>query len=159
MSMVHEHVYLEAPYAIAVGAFERRLGLARETARGTCVLEILAPLPNGRQIIREVSATTQRLDAANLTARYGIGWEPGTTARGIPTPGFNGTLTLRAGEDYSECELELAGSYEPPGGSAGNIFDEAIGRRIAHSTLNALLAGVGRGLRVAYEETEAAKVR
>ncbi len=84
-------------------------------------------------------------------------WDAGETAHGIPTPGFTGTLTLSAGEDYSETELELDGRYDPPGGVAGRAFDELVGRRIAHATLSALLSGVGDDLRTSHELVEAAK--
>ncbi|WP_317996352.1 hypothetical protein [Vulcanimicrobium alpinum] len=46
---------------------------------------------------------------------------------------------------------------DPPGGAAGKVFDEIIGRRIAHATLSALLDDVGRELRTSYERVEAEK--
>ena len=94
---------------------------------------------------------------ANFTSQYRLAWLPGTTSRGIPTPGFEGTLTLRAGEDYDESELQLDGVYDVPGGVAGKIFDDVVGRRIAHATLGALLDGVRCTLRAEHELTEAGK--
>ncbi|MBV8367904.1 MAG: hypothetical protein JO036_03055 [Candidatus Eremiobacteraeota bacterium] len=158
LSSVRERIYIEAPYVQAFGAFERRLGLAHGAAGGHCALTLVAPMGEGRAIVRDVTATTKRIPGtANFTSRYGITWDAGQTQRGLPTPGFDGTLTLRAGEDYGECVLELSGRYEPPAGIAGKFFDDVVGRRIAHATLGALLEGVGAELRAAHEQTEAAK--
>jgi hypothetical protein len=158
MATIRERVYIESPYVQAVDAFERRLGLKAGEAQGTCVLALVAPLAEGRELARDVSATTKRLaDAANYTSRYGITWVAGTTSRGIPTPAFDGILTLRAGEDYNESELELQGRYEPPGGAVGKLFDDVVGRRIAHATLGSLLDGARADLRASHEQMEAAK--
>ncbi|MEO7039147.1 MAG: hypothetical protein ABI186_03860 [Candidatus Elarobacter sp.] len=158
MSAVQERLFIEAPYTQAVGAFERRLGLSTGGAHGKCSLTLVFPAAEGREIARVVTATTERLpNAANYTSHYGIAWDAGLTARGIPTPAFTGTLTLGAGEDYTETELRLDGRYDPPGGMAGRAFDELVGRRIAHATMGALLSGVGDDLRAAHEHMEAEK--
>jgi len=158
MSVVKERLFIEAPYTQARGAFERRLGIPPQGDRGTCVLTLAFPLAEGREIARVVTATTDRLPkSANYTSQYVIAWDAGQTARGIPTPAFAGTLTLSAGEDYSETELKLDGRYDAPGGAAGRAFDELVGRRIAHATLSALLSGVGDELREAHEHIEAGK--
>jgi len=158
MSVVKERLYIEAPYTLACGAFERRLGIPAKGDRGTCALTLAFPVAEGREIARVVTATTQRLpNTANYTSHYLLAWEAGRTARGIPTPAFAGTLTLSAGEDYSETELKLDGQYDAPGGAAGRVFDELVGRRIAHATLSALLSGVGDELREASEHIEAVK--
>ncbi len=158
MSVVKERLLVEAPYTQACGAFERRLGLSPGSDRGTCVLTLPVTVGEDHEITRVVSATTERLPGtANYTSHYRIAWPAGRTARGIPTPGFAGTLTLSSGEDYGETELKLDGRYDPPGGVAGRAFDELLGRRIAHATLAALLHGVGAELRAAHELTEAAK--
>ncbi len=158
MSVVKERLFVEAPYTQARGAFERRLGLSPAGGRGTCVLTLPFPVGEDHDIARVVSATTQRLPgSANYTSHYSIAWDAGRTTRGIPTPGFTGTLTLSAGEDYDETEIKLDGGYDAPGGVAGRAFDELLGRRIAHATLSALLNGVGDELRKAHELVEAAK--
>jgi len=158
MTVVRERVFIEAPYVQAVAAFERRLGLGPGESDGRFDLALVAPLAEGREIARDVTATTKRIPGtANFTSRYGISWSAGRTARGIPTPGFEGTITLRAGEDYDESELELDGRYQPPGGVAGKLFDDVVGRRVAHATLGSLLDGVRRELRAAHQRTEAEK--
>ena len=158
MSVVQERLFIEAPYTLARGAFERRLGISPKGEHGTCVLTLAFPVTEGREIGRTVTATTRRLpDTANYTSHYLIAWDAGSTARGIPTPAFAGTLTLSAGEDYGETELKLDGRYEAPGGIMGRTFDELVGRRVAHATLSALLGGLGDELRDANERIEAGK--
>jgi hypothetical protein len=160
MSLVKERLFVKAPYAQARGAFERRLGLSPEGNRGSCVLTLPFPVAEDREIVRVVTATTERIPGtANYTSHYRLVWEAGQTARGIPTPGFAGTLTLSSGEDYDETELKLDGGYDAPGGVAGRAFDELLGRRIAHATLSALLSGVGGEIRESHETVEAAKHR
>jgi hypothetical protein len=158
MPVVQERLFVEAPYTQARGAFERRLGIPAHGERGTCVLTLAFPVAEGHEIARTVTATTQQLpNDANYTSQYLIAWDAGRTARGIPTPAFAGTLTLSAGENYSETELKLDGRYDAPGGAVGQAFDELVGRRIAHTTLSALLTGVGVELREAHEHIEAGK--
>ena len=158
MSHIEERIYIEAPYTQAVGAFERRLGLEGGSTHGTCTLTLVAPSAQGQQLARVVMATVERVaNPANYQSSYKVSWLPGLTARGIPTPGFNGTLTLGAGEDYSECALRLNGEYVPPGGTLGSVFDGIVGQRIAHATLGALLDEVGRDLRTEHMRMEEQK--
>lgn len=52
-------------------------------------------------------------------------------------PSFGATLTVRpAGE---ETELVLEGSYVPPGGVIGRLFDRVVGEKLAARTMDALL--------------------
>jgi hypothetical protein len=158
MTTVKELVSIEAPFVQAVGALERRLGVGDRAEDGRCPLDLIAPLGPDRDVIRAVEARIERLPpAANYTACYHIAWDAGRTRRGIPTPGFEGMLTLRAGEDYDVCDFVLEGRYVAPGGAVGALFDEIAGRRIAHATLGALLDGVGRELQRESHEIESAK--
>jgi hypothetical protein len=158
MAVVHERIYIEAPYTQALGAFERRLGLTPGAPSGTCALTLVVPTSDKHEIARVVTATTERVPGtANYQSNYKIRWDGGKTAGGFPTPSFSGTLQLGAGETYSECALVLEGSYEPPGGVAGGIFNELIGKRIAHSTMSTLLDEVGRELHRDHEKIEAEK--
>jgi hypothetical protein len=60
-------------------------------------------------------------------------WRP--RWRGFPS--FGATLTIRpAGQ---ETELVLDGSYEPPGGMVGRVFDRIVGQALAARTMDALL--------------------
>jgi hypothetical protein len=158
MTAVQERLYVEAPYVQTVGVFERRLGIAPGARQGECELTLALPIREGHEIARTVKAKTEKLsDGGNYALRYRVTWPAGTTSRGIPTPGFDGTLRIAAGEDYDETVLQIDGSYEPPGGAAGRAFDELLGRRIVHATMSALLAGVGEELRAAHAQIEAEK--
>ncbi len=158
MTVVHERVFIEAPFVQAAGAFERRLGIAHGTAEGRCTLALVAPIPDDHGVVREVSAeVTLVAPAANYAVSYRIGWPAGTTEHGLPTPGFEGTIRLSAGETYDECEVRLDGEYDPPAGLVGALFDGIVGRRLAHATLGSLLEGVRAELRSDHERVEAEK--
>lgn len=60
-------------------------------------------------------------------------WRPGW--RGFPA--FGATLTVRP--TGNDTDLVLEGSYEPPGGVLGRLFDRVVGRRLAARTMDALL--------------------
>jgi hypothetical protein len=69
------------------------------------------------------------------TAELEITWEPDASL----FPRFNGALhALAAGKET--CTLSLQGTYDVPGGVAGQLFDAVIGVRIANGTLENLLA-------------------
>jgi hypothetical protein len=159
MTAVQERLYVEAPYVQTVGIFEQRLGIPAGAGHGECELTLALPVREGHEIARIVKATTEKLPAVgNYATAYRIAWPAGTTARGIPTPAFDGTLTVAAGQDYDETALQIVGGYEPPGGPVGQAFDDLLGRRIAHATLSALLTGVGDELRRAHASIEAQKL-
>lgn len=53
-------------------------------------------------------------------------------------PDFEGTLRLRIAS-VDETRLMLEGTYRPPFGMAGRIFDIVLGRRVARATMCDLL--------------------
>lgn len=157
MAKVHERLYVDAPFTQTLGALEARLGIT-DGRPGTSRLTLVLPISEHHDIVRTVDARSARkIDTSGYTSRFQIAWQAGATSRGLPTPGFTGDLVLSAGEDYAESLLQIEGSYDPPGGLAGRAFDEAVGRRIAHATLAALLAGIGDELRADHLRLEAAK--
>jgi hypothetical protein len=58
-----------------------------------------------------------------------------TGLRGFPS--FGATLTV--GPAGKDTDLVLEGSYEPPGGVVGRLFDRVVGQRLAARTMDALL--------------------
>ena len=60
-------------------------------------------------------------------------------------PDFGGTLRFVIAS-HQETLLVLDGTYEPPFGTYGAIFDEVIGRHIAAATASDLLSRVGKAL-------------
>ena len=63
-----------------------------------------------------------------------ISWLPEGT--GV-FPAFRGTLMVRSENGTSAIELD--GTYTPPFGAAGQVFDATIGHRIAQATARELL--------------------
>jgi hypothetical protein len=54
------------------------------------------------------------------------------------------------GEDT--CTLSMAGTYDVPGGVAGQLFDAVIGVRIARGTIEQLLAQFRDAIEADYTE-------
>ncbi len=71
----------------------------------------------------------------------------------LPLPDFHGLLTVRVRAPGTEVSIQ--GSYVPPFGIAGQVFDSAIGRRIARATLQKLLGDICRYLEAEYETERA----
>lgn len=158
MASIAQCVSILVPFSQAKSAIERRLGIALPVRSGECRLQLVFTAAEGQRIERDVKALTEALPGeANYTARYRLMWDRGPAAAGIPTPGFSGTLTVAAGEDYDETTFQLEGTYAPPGGALGLAFNELLGRRIAHATLAALLGGIGDEIRHVHESIEVAK--
>lgn len=94
-------------------------------------------VPGGVTIGRDVTATFAPIgDELNREEqRMSIRWTP---KGGGPFPAFAGVLGLSA-EPGRACLLVLEGDYNPPLGAAGDVFDAALGHRIAHATAHELL--------------------
>jgi hypothetical protein len=69
-----------------------------------------------------------------LPASLKIAWEPDESL----FPRFSGVLHAMP-EDERSCTLSITGTYDVPGGIAGQLFDAVIGVRIAHGTIEQLL--------------------
>jgi hypothetical protein len=94
----------------------------------------------GIYLDRDVLVEARRArDEQNLNDVIRIDWSPEGAA---VFPRFSGTLLVCGREGPGRSYIELDGSYAPPLGSAGQIFDAAIGHRIAKATARELLADV-----------------
>jgi hypothetical protein len=97
-------------------------------------------LPSQLALEREVHATLTRLpDEENPTTGYHLEW---AATGGGPYPRFTGWLFLNRAEDDGSSVLELEGTYTAPFGALGAFFDATIGKRIAESTAETLLADI-----------------
>jgi hypothetical protein len=65
-----------------------------------------------------------------------IAWVPEGT---LVFPRFDGKLSVCTNSNPDACYIELDGSYTAPLGTAGQIFDAAIDRRIAQATAREVL--------------------
>jgi hypothetical protein len=93
---------------------------------------------------------------ADMTPRYTVHWE---AEGGGPYPVFDGTLTVESDEDYESFWLSLEGSYAPPLGLVGDVFDAMVGRRVADETARRLLADIVDTIEERVNGEEAEKKR
>jgi hypothetical protein len=90
---------------------------------------------DGLALDREVRVEARRpRGEASLNDLMLITWVPEGT--GV-FPAFEGILIVRSENGTSSIELD--GTYTAPFGTAGQVFDAAIGHRIAESTARELL--------------------
>ncbi len=112
-----------------LNSFKGRDGVAR--------LRLRVPTdgpPHGFAIDREVRIEVRRpTEAGEGTI---IVWKPEGT---VALPTFEGTLVACSNGVPDRSYIELEGSYTPPFGVAGQIFDAAIGKRIAQATAREFL--------------------
>lgn len=100
---------------------------------------VLSPAP---PIAKHADVETQLSDDASDEARKHdallIAWRPG-----LPLfPNFRGVLTVRP--QRRGAWLRIEGTYEPPFGIGGRVFDAIAGRAIAKLTLSRLLGSLGK---------------
>ena len=89
----------------------------------------------GLTLEREVTVRVEYVMQPSGDAELTICWEPDASL----FPSFCGTMLAHAtGADT--CDLKLDGTYDAPGGVAGQLFDAVVGVRIAQGTLDQLLA-------------------
>ncbi len=91
------------------------------------------------------------VDPLHFDQPWTVQWTP---HGGGAYPDFEGTLTVRADEDYNSCILELQGHYEPPFGMVGAAFDAVLGSRIASATAREFLRRIGRDIETRYRTEE-----
>lgn len=150
MTRLREHAPLQCPASEA----EERLWAYFDRLKqpdGTARLRLRVPLRGilglpDAEVERDVLVTVSRArDDQNINDVLRIHWEP---VGGGPFPTFDGTLATWGGQEPDrESFAEVDGSYEPPLGEVGLIFDEAIGREIAHRTARAFLEDLVRAVR------------
>jgi hypothetical protein len=97
-------------------------------------------LQAGERLKHAVDVTLAKAHAAgDMTPRFNVRWTP---HGGGPYPEFTGELHVDADEDYNACFIRLEGTYDPPGGAAGQVFDAVVGRTIAQSTGDHFVAAI-----------------
>jgi hypothetical protein len=69
---------------------------------------------------------------------------------GGPYPVFFGTLSVEEGVG-NFCRFDLDGSYAPPLGLAGVVFDAVVGHHIAVEAARALLDEIRIGIELAFQ--------
>jgi hypothetical protein len=108
------------------------------------VLSPAAPLAQRADVTTEIS--DDRSDQARKHDALLIAWRPGLAL----FPNFRGVLTARP--EGRGASLRIEGTYEPPFGIAGRIFDAIAGRRIAALTLTRLLRALSDDVERRWQE-------
>jgi hypothetical protein len=133
---------------------------ALATTRQPQLLRLRVPINiggnnSGGGIEKDVIVTFgEGADPLHFDQPWTVEWTP---RGGGPYPDFEGTLTVRADEDYASSVLELQGRYEPPLGAAGAAFDAVLGSRIASATAREFLRRLGQDIEERYHADEDAK--
>ncbi len=155
-SILRERIYIDVPLNRAAGLLESFFACRVPAGEGAARLELSVPdLP--LELQRGVAATFERVGpASGWNDTVHVKWRP---EGGGPFPDFDGTLKIVADEDYNACWLALDGTYVPPGGIAGRLFDAAVGTRIAHATGRRLLEQIKAEVEATFAREEREKSR
>jgi hypothetical protein len=151
MTRLRGSLTVERPAELALAALERFFASLR-TADGVSRMRLRVPVDGatkryGVYIDREVVVEARRVrDDQNVNDVIRIDWAPEGTA---VFPRFTGALVISDDEKTGGTSVELDGTYEPPFGVAGQLFDAAIGHNIAQATARELL----KDLKSAIEAT------
>ena len=151
MSQLSEIITVDCPYRLAREYLARALHEPQGEARVMTLRLPLASFDIAKDVVVAVEAGS---DPMHFDQPWKLRWSP---LGGGPFPDFEGEITVRAGEDYQPSRLEVRGTYRPPGGALGDIFDTALGRRIAMTTARALLLKIAHAMEASYRELEAAR--
>jgi hypothetical protein len=150
MSQITERRIVACPYHLAQAYLAQTI---RPRVSSPGPLELTLTLP-GAELVKEVVVTYgAAVDPMHFDQPWSVHWKP----KAGPYPEFDGELTIRADETYESSQLELQGSYRPPGGAVGAAFDAAVGNRIARATAAALLDRIGGEIESRYRSDEESK--
>jgi hypothetical protein len=126
--------------------------------RGHPTLALRVPLvagTDGTALERDVKVSVARIESGfENFDRLAVTWEP---TQGGPFPKFAGRIEVKADEDYDSFRLVLSGSYTPPFGLAGEVFDMIVGRWLAIATARDLLERLRTAIESSYRKLEAGK--
>ena len=84
-------------------------------------------------------------------SRFPISWSPTSHRRALPS--FHGTLDVASEADGTVVRID--GSYAPPLGVAGKLFDTVAGRRMAQQSIADLASYLGARLSECADDREA----
>jgi hypothetical protein len=144
--VAYEHVDCPPP---EVEAYLERFLSSLASKDGRLVVALRVPasafgIPSNLALEKRVTATiTYDRDADKLNRIVGFSWKP---EGGGPYPSFSGTLVAGAASEGAGSIVSISGSYTPPGGVVGDLFDALIGRKIARATIRELLDRIRDGI-------------
>jgi hypothetical protein len=146
-STLSERIIIAVPLNRAPYFLEKFFADRRPASGNQTTLQLTVPgLPRGVTLEHNVLATFAREGSwSGWNDSADVSWQP---EGGGPFPTFHGKLRIVADEDYESAWLAIEGSYVPPGGVAGQVFDATVGHSIAKGTAQELL----RELKTAVEQ-------
>jgi len=130
-------VPVKAPSGFALAFLNTYVGdMPEKDGSPTLTMRFTITQLAGLTLERDVAVRVEYVPKpAEEPAELTICWEPDAKI----FPSFCGTLrALSTGP--ATCTLSIGGTYDVPGGVAGQLFDAVIGVRIAQGTLEKLLA-------------------
>jgi hypothetical protein len=127
-------VPVKAPSGFAIAFLNTYVREVGGDADGNLPMRYTVTQLAGLTLERDVTVRVDYHTLPNESAHLHICWEPDASL----FPSFQGTLHADATGERT-CTLHIAGTYEVPGGMAGQLFDNVIGVRIAHGSLEQLL--------------------
>lgn len=147
---LHCYEYVNRPYAEvrdalindAIGVFERATQTA--TGRANALVSNLkvevAGLEVGKNVVIRVTGVHPEKDApghlASQAIRIDLEWQAETNSSLFPS--MRASL-LAYPLSATETQLDLRGTYDPPGGVFGSAADRLIGHRIAEASVHRFL--------------------
>ncbi|MEO7112163.1 MAG: hypothetical protein ABI183_17090 [Polyangiaceae bacterium] len=141
----------EALILDAVGLFQRATQGA--TGRASALVSTLKLSVAGVEVGKNVVVRVKHVDASSAApghmapeaTRLSIEWEA-ETHRGL-FPSMRAELLVYP-LSAEETQLDLRGTYEPPGGMFGSAADRVLGNRVAKASMHRFLNDLSRGLSV-----------
>jgi len=127
--------------------FSATIELLQRLHKGAHRSQRVGPFPLMQARVQcEIATTRDYTDQARIHDALVVMWR----ARGhAALPRMRGLITVRPNGPFTSLRLE--GSYHPPFGWIGGIFDGLIGRRIAQRTAERLLAQFGDVVQRAWD--------
>jgi hypothetical protein len=152
VSPIHEYVSVRCPFDRVPGYLATYLARNGGTVeKGTLPMRLQV----GDLVIEHpIALDLRRREGYPGYAFADIGWE---AEGGGPFPSFSGALSA-ADEGAGFCRLDLDGSYAPPLGAAGALFDAVLGKRIAQASVADLLLRLKHVCEEAYAAEHGAEV-
>jgi hypothetical protein len=134
MTIIRDEMPVDCSFDRAPGYLTEYFGSlgAIQGSGATLPLRLQLPIAS---IARDVLATLKPTPGYSLYENWAVTWIPKHPG---PYPSFEGRLDIKP-DGPGRLRLELSGSYVPPGGSAGKLFDATLGKHIASSTMHELL--------------------
>lgn len=156
MTHLHEHRFLKCPYTRAKHYLRDALQSLADTKEQQR-LTLRVPFSDSTGLRKDVLVTYgSAADPMHFDEPWQVHW---VADGGGPYPQFDGELTIRADQDYPTSIIELTGSYKPPLGIAGAVFDAVAGSKIAAATAQNLLEELGNLMERRYRTEESLKQR